>query len=659
MIALPVVFLLLLELGLRLGGYGESYPLFVGSGQPEYLVPNPEVGKRYFPEGSFLPAPALDFFRAQRSPETFRIVFQGGSSAEGFPYRHGGAPSRMLEHRLQETFRGRDVEVVNTAMTAVNSHTLLDQADEIIEQRPDAVMIYAGHNEYYGVFGVGSTQWAGRSRALVRAYLALRDLRIVQLLNDILPSAAGPQEGGVAPRSAMELMAGNRQITLGSPAYQRGMEQFRANLAELLSRYQEHGVPVFIGTVASNERDQAPLISGLAPGADSAAWTRNYRKGVAALQRGDTRTAETALRAAFRIDSTAADGLYALGKLLDARGEYAQARSYYRAAKEHDQLRFRAPEAINRIIREEAARHGATVVETQQALERAAPGGIIGSTLMLEHLHPTIEGYFVIADAFYEALRKKGMIGPWEAAVPAKQARREIPVTGVDSLVGLFRADRVRSGWPFQPSGVRLTPAVDTLRPRTPEERLAQALVHETIPWPEAMDRLRKHHESTGNLEQALRPARALAQEYSPEAEPHRQAGRIALALGRYDDALRYIRAANEREESPQLVQLAGLLLLRQGDHAAGVRNLRRSAQLAPGDRRMRIALVAAEAIPDLERKRASTPRDTDVLFNLATAYALTRQYEKSKETLAALQQVDPEHAGARELRRQFPAQAG
>ncbi len=46
--------------------------------------------------------------------------------------------------------------MINTAMSAVNSYVLKDVASEIAEQSPDAVLIYAGHNEYLGIFGVGS-----------------------------------------------------------------------------------------------------------------------------------------------------------------------------------------------------------------------------------------------------------------------------------------------------------------------------------------------------------------------------------------------------------------------------------------------------------------------------------------------------------------------
>lgn len=652
-VAFPLILLALLEVGLRVAGFGHSYPLFVDAPAEGYLLPNAEVAKRYFRAGTITPVPQMDFFRKEKRPGAFRVFFQGESSAAGFPYRHGGAPSRMLQQRLQAAFPDREIEVVNTALTAISSYTLLDQADEIIAQHPDAVLIYTGHNEYYGVFGVASTQLAGRSRAVIRAYLALSRLRITQLVARLIPRGGGSSR--VAPRTAMELMAGDRKIPSGSPLYRDGLEQFRANLSDLLEKYRRAGVPVLIGTVASNERDQPPFVSGFAPGADTAAWRRLYRAGTDALRRGDLSAAETALRHAVQIDSTAADGLYALAKVLDAKGDPGAARPFYVAAREHDQLRFRAPLAINAIIRQEAARHGATVVETERALARASAGGIIGGSLMLEHLHPNLQGFFVISDAFYEAMRAKGMVGPWSGYAPAAAARAELPVSPLDSVVGVFRADRVRSGFPFRPAGTTVTPVVDTLHPRTPAEEMAQAVVRETLPWPDATDRLRARYQQAGDGDGALAAARALAAEYRVEPRGWMAAGQLAYDLGRWDEALHDVRQAGALQETAETAQLTGILLLRRGDPAGAQRQFQRAVQLSGGDPRVSRTASAAAGLPALERARAAAPGDTATLFRLANAYALTYQYDRARETLAALQRAAPGHPGAREMLRMLP----
>ena len=66
-------------------------------------------------------------------------------------------------------------------MAAINSYTLLDFMDEILEQSPDALLIYTGHNEYYGALGVGSEQSLGNSRWLIHTYLKLRSVKLLCL----------------------------------------------------------------------------------------------------------------------------------------------------------------------------------------------------------------------------------------------------------------------------------------------------------------------------------------------------------------------------------------------------------------------------------------------------------------------------------------------
>ena len=616
-VLLPWLGLLLLEVGLRFGGYGGSLPLFVThAAQPGYLVMNDEVARRWFADGTFLPTPETDFFRARKAPRTFRIFFQGESSAQGFPYGHGGAPSRMLEQRLQATFPDREIEVVNTALTAVNSWTLLDQASEIIEQHPDAVLIYTGHNEYYGALGVSSARTIGRSRTLVKAYLLHRHVRTAQLL------AAGVRRAGralrrqrdtAAPRTVMQLMAGGQLIPYDSPRYREGIDQLRANLGELLARYHARGIPVFIGTVASNARDQPPFIGS-----------------------------EAANR-------------YARARAAEARGDTTGAREGYRWAKDLDELRFRAPEEVNIAIREQAARHGAIVVGTEHALQRASPGGVVGHSLMLEHVHPNLDGYFLIADAFYDALRARRMIGDWAASVPAANARRAVAVTPIDSLVGAYRTDRLVSGWPFRPRGAERTPIVDTLTPRSQVERLARAVVLGELPWPEATERLRVAAERAGDYPLAIDAARALAQEYSWSPQPWQDAARAAILAHRYDDALAYVREAIARRETPNEVQLAGLLLLREDNFAEALPYLARAVELAPSDQRMALTLRAAGTIPAQQRQRAAAPRDTIARYELAAAYAITQQYERAREVVRELQRIAPNHAGARSLSERLP----
>jgi lysophospholipase L1-like esterase len=508
-VLLPVVLLALLEAGLRLPGFGQSYPLFVPVPEaPGYLRANRDVVRRFMVDDRDTPNLWIRpvYFRREKAPDTFRIVVQGESTTEGYPYGYGASPAGMLQQRLQRTFPQRKIEVITTAMSAVSTYPLLDFSGEILEIQPDAVVIYAGHNEYVGLLGVGSGISAGRRRPVVLSFLWLKDVRILQLGRRALAALRPPtpREQG---RTLMATIVAEKRIPYGSPLYRRGLEQYRANLRALLRRYRKAGVPVFIGTMVSNERDQPPFLSG--QGAEA-----HFRR----------------------------------GRALEKLGRYREARQAYLAAKDRDELRFRAPEEINAILREVAAEQGARVVEVQEAFYRAARNGIIGHDLMLEHLHPNLRGYFLLADAFYGALRDRKMIGTWETPVPREQAWREIPVTAVDRLYGEWRAQYLMSDWPFteRKKPFRIPPPAD------PVEEIAESYYRSRIQWPDAMRLLLHHYRATGNTAEAARVAVLLAEAFPHRADDQRAAAELLLAAG-HSDAAVYRRRALALAPSHQL----------------------------------------------------------------------------------------------------------
>ena len=545
LLAIPVLFFVLLEAGLRLGGYGHSYPLFIAvADAPGYLQANPEVVRRFVVEETreaeveIWPVP----FPADKAPETLRLVVQGGSSAAGWPYGFGASLAGMLQQRLQASLPERNIEVITTAMTAVNSYTLMDFADEIIAQQPDAVLIYAGHNEYLGVLGVGSAVSAGRTRPVVLAYLALRDLRILQLLKHSYLALTTPAAAAEAPAQSgatlMRRIVAKSQIAFDSPLYHRGEAQFRDNLTVLLERYREAGIAVFIGTLASNEKDLPPFASVLAEGTDITAWRRHFKTGVDALFDGDTELASTSLEEALALDDGAASVHFALGRLFANQGDYAAARLSYLEARDRDQLRFRAPQSFNRIIRAVAAEQGARVVEVEASLLDHAAHGIIGNELMLEHLHPNLGGYFLLADAYYQALLDDGIAGPAVQRVSREQAWSERPVTAVDLQKADYEIMRLTADWPFQRNSTQ-----PRYPPRNSEiEQLAYSLFTRGTTWSSATQQLQNYYLQQQDTLAAARVAVLLADACPYDTERQYRAAQLAQDAGLTKDTARLLR---------------------------------------------------------------------------------------------------------------------
>ncbi len=196
-VVLPVAVLLLIEASLRFLGVGEARraPFQPLAGHPSYVALDPDYGTLFFRD--FRPGVAFDPFVAEKPPSTLRIVALGGSTTAGFPY-HGyyGFPAR-LEDRLAAALPGTAVEVVNAGMTATNSYTLQALAGPVVAQRPDAVVIYAGQNEYYGAYGTAGTQgWTGTSVALKRFLIGASQWAIVAGLDALRRDDTPPPASG-------------------------------------------------------------------------------------------------------------------------------------------------------------------------------------------------------------------------------------------------------------------------------------------------------------------------------------------------------------------------------------------------------------------------------------------------------------------------------
>ena len=630
--SIPILFFILLEGGLRIIGFGQDYPLFTPvEAAPDYLVMNREVAHRYFNQEVRVPTGLHDVFRAERDSTTLRIFVQGGSSAAGYPYYYGGSFSRMLEQRLQQTWPERRVELVNVAMAAVNSYTILDQVDEILDQSPDAVLIYAGHNEFYGALGVGSSQSLGRNRHVVNLYLRLQSWRILQLIRSGLSQAAqvisrNPDDSS----TLMERMVRRQEIELDSDTYQAGMQQFRGNLRSILGKYQQHDIPVFIGTVASNERTHPPFQSGLMPPTNPDQWERAYEE---ALRAESLLSSIERMRAVVALDSMAAQSWFALGTLLDMQGDYVQARQAYIMAKDLDQLRFRATEEVNQIIREEAAGAGATLVDTQGSLRERANENIIGSDLMLEHLHPNLEGYFVFADAFYDAVYESRIGGQRLNYVPRGIARSEVLFTQVDSIFGELRLQKLLSSWPFQPLDADLDVGLDTIRASSMAEELAHALDDGELTWFAATDRLRAHYVEQRAYHLALKASLALLQEYPYLALPYAYAGGALAAQGRLDEAVDYYGAANDLEESASIHFRLGILYQRKRQLELAEEHFERAAFLDP-------------EVPEFQ-------------MQLARNHVLRGNWTGASEAVQTLLELDPTHESGLALQRLLASRSG
>ena len=605
-ILLPLVALFLLEGVLRLVGYGQEYPLFVVSDEPGHVVMNPRVSEKYFTNSRDATIGFQEPFSLEKGPNTFRIFVLGASTAVGYPYLHNGSFHRWLQYRLNRTFPDKPIEVINLALTAVNSYTVGDFAHQLPDYQPDAVLIYAGHNEYYGALGVGSTSAIGSTPILVRLVLYLREYRIVQWLTSVIHTfRPSPSESDLS-ENLMKRMAAQQAIPYQSDLYHQGIRQYETNMTDALSFLNKNNIPTFISTLVSNEKDLRPFIS-------------------------DTTQAEVS-----------AAHYYQVGQQQYAQGNFAAAKQAFVQAKEWDMLRFRAPEAMNKVIVELAKRFPQVhLVDAKAHFESMSPHRIVGQEMLLEHVHPNLRGYAQLADAFYQQLQEKKMIeADWSKAMDARTLQQEMPITAVDSLAGAYEVMILKEGWPFyQP----ITEA-DTAQ-RTLPEAIAGALAVRQISWEEAMERLYQYYYQNQQYEPALKVAEAVTLEHPDQPQFFTKAAGLALQLNNFAKADYLFQRALSLNPSATLARKIAVNFIQADAFATALPYLEYTAEHAPNDRLIPRLIEAIKAV-----ETDTLSHDPSAMTQLAEHYAVLGKQEQATIYLQDVLANDPANSRARAL---------
>jgi tetratricopeptide (TPR) repeat protein len=593
LIGIPFFVLALIETGLRVFHYGEDTRLFVSAPDAlsDYYRVNPKVARRFFYMQTVLPAPQKDLFLKKKPDGCYRIFVLGESTTAGFPYGNNVMFPRILQIRLADAFPDRKIEVVNMGMAAISSYAMLDFMDDIIKQKPDAILVYAGHNEFYGAMAVSSMESLGRNPSVVRAYLGLERLKLFMWLRDCIgtfrvwmilrksPDAAREQNV-----TLMERIVSDEAIPYQGPVYEKGKRQFEGNLRAILNKARRGGVPVLLSELVSNVRDQKPFSS-----ADSDS-------------------------------SLSANHSYRRGRSLESGGRFDEAREAYLRAKDLDRVRFRAAEEFNGVIRSIGAEFGAPVVPMKRTFEQASVRGLVGDALMADHLHPNVEGYFVMADAFFDAMRRNRFISDtWDAARirPAADYRNRWGFTPFDSVYAALCVRQLKGGWPFRPKSEANTGLSD-FRPANGADSIALQIL--TAKGGKTIEvghlALARRFEKDRAFEKAFREYAALVYTIPYEAMFFEGAVRTALAVKRPELALPVLEESRQFRETVFADKWIGFILLR----------LKRPA----------------EAVPFLENARSGDPADPQLLSALAQAYQDAGIREKAEKTDQLLRQLAP-----------------
>lgn len=399
-VLIPALLLVLLELGLRLAGFGEPTSFFVPlqdlpADAPPAVTPNPRFGERFFPpEIARSPAPTR---MARDKPEgTFRVFVLGGSAALGTPDSAFGL-GRVLDAMLRHAYPERQIEVVNAAMTAINSHVVLTIARDAARYEPDLFVVYLGNNEVVGPYGPG-TVFGGfsGSRLWIRTGIALQTTRVGQLARRVAARFAGGRQE-LAQWRGMEMFL-ERMVPETDPRLATVYAHLRENLQDLVDVAEDAGARVILASpaVRLTEPPFASTIRRDLAEAEKERFDQFLLKGREHVLSERPADALAPLQEALQIDDGHAEAQYLLGRALLALDRREDALEHLTRARDADALRFRADSQIQATIRE--------VAEARQADGAAwVDGPAIGwdEHVFWEHVHLTFEGNARLAERVF------------------------------------------------------------------------------------------------------------------------------------------------------------------------------------------------------------------------------------------------------------------
>ncbi len=630
----PFLALAILEVALRKIHYGSDVSLFqteVINGKT-YHVANPDAKARYFSRVEFNPNTSYDYFQVPKPDSTFRIFCLGGSTTVGFPYGFVGSWSSFLRDRLHHLFPDKKIEVINVGMTATNSFTVLDIAQELVNFQPDLFMVYDGHNEFYGALGVASREVVG-PRWMTKLYLALIRFKSLQLFQNFVGIVRGVfgKNSGEPSGTMMERLARGQYIPYGGEKYWDAFENFKANVHQLVELCRKHNIPLFLGGQVSNLRDQPPFVSeqSQSPGAVNILLST----GMSLLHDGKYPAALATFQKALSLDSMRADANYYAARCLDTLGRKHEALVHYAKARDYDMLRFRTATDFNHFLQSldddldtTLDKKLVTFVDVERKFKSNATDSLIGNPLMWEHLHPNARGYFLIAKEYLRKMHWRKVLvhtdDEWNRRNDPDDERlwNERPLTEVDDRAAKRRIQFLTSGWPFQQQDKPI-PDVDT---RDTLGVIVEQLVRGLITWEQAHVTAAEHYVRRQDFTNAEREYKAIANQLPLNVSPYLFLAKAYLAQNKNMDAAGILVRSLDVEKTAFAYKTLGILAEEPN--------------------------VSSDFFSNAFRLSTSHNERTETGFLLAQAYVRGNEKQKAIAQLEQVLKINPSFQPAQQL---------
>jgi tetratricopeptide (TPR) repeat protein len=696
LVIVPAILFGSVEISLRLLGHGHSTSFFIETQDEKgvKITENRHFSRPYFaPELLRIPKP-VSFEPSLRN--NVRVFVFGESAAEGDPAPAFGF-ARILQVMLRQQLGTERIEVINTAVTAINSHVIRNIASDAAKYPAHIWVIYMGNNEVVGPFGSGTVfgpQTPGTW--LIRGSTAVKTTRTGQLLDDFIHNISKPE---VQAWGGMEMFLG-QQVRMDDPQMAAVYRHFEKNLSSIIGS----GANIVLSTVGSNLRDCPPFASLHRKDLESsqlAEWERMFVEGKVLESAGKPAEAIAQYERALQLDDTFAELHFRLARCFVSLDRHDLAGRHFTLARDLDALRFRADSRINEIIRNIAHKwetKNVRLADGAAALANESRDGIPGREWFYEHVHMTFEGNYIIAREIARQVTNF-FPHPFEQRpfLTMQECAQRLGLTACERLRMADEMSRRISRPPFTQQldhaaeMERWTNVLSDLRQRDQEEFplsaeiYRHALTNKPYDWQlhdnfagasiqhgdatnaiahwQHVTELLPHRVETydllaatlldhGRLDEAFVQFEKALRIRPDFANAHIGLGRVELAKDQSAKAIEHFQTAVKLQpRSPAARNHLGLGLLKAGKNTEAESAFREAMQIEPGFMPARLNLSSAlraqgrepEAIANYEELIRNDSKNTAARRELAKAYARQDRMDQALRQYSEIVRQQPE----------------
>jgi lysophospholipase L1-like esterase len=355
---------------------------------------------------------------ASPEDEAVHIVVVGESSAEGVPYQNWLSVGEIVAWQLRRAIPGRTFRVENQA----RSGTRLEQMHQRLAgltHRPDAILIYAGHNEFYARHAWThevSPYYLDDQRLLAPEpfrKMAGQFSRLVRLIDEAIDRE---QVAAPPPRIVRRLIDAPSHT---SQEHAELLADFRNRMEAIVSYCRQIGALPILVAPPGNDVDFEPnrsILPPQCPRAQREAFAHAFEE-ARAREEADPAGSIAAYRVLIERQPGFAESHFRLARLLEAAGRYEEAYLHYIEARDLDGHPLRCLSSFQNVYREMANKFEAILIDGQAVFHSRHPHGMLDDYLFNDGFHPSLEGHVALAEAVLAALKARGAFG-WPETTP-------------------------------------------------------------------------------------------------------------------------------------------------------------------------------------------------------------------------------------------------